>query len=235
MTVKDIIKKAMLDIGVIAAGEVPTSDEINDGLDALNFMLSEWNGVESGIAINKDVAKTLVAGDYSYTVGPGADFNVQRPERIVSAFLRDVSNNDTPISVLTSRAEYDGISDKQASGTPACVFYDATLPTGTLLVWPVPNDTLGLHIMVPEPFTRLTSLTTDLATVFPPGYEAAIRWNLGFELCPMYGKQISPEHMAKVKSSREKMISTHFARTVAPVDVNAQVGAGSGGFNIYNT
>jgi hypothetical protein len=234
VTVKDIIKKAMMDIGAIASGEVPTAAEINDGLDALNLMLGEWNSVESGIPYSREVSHALTVGDYSYTVGPSGNFDAQRPERIAGAFLRDASDNDTPIKVLTAREEYDGIGNKTAQGSPDRVFYDPTWPTGTLLVWPVPNAALALHLLIPEPFTKLTSLTTDLTTVFPPGYEAAIRWNLGFELCPMYGKSISPEHLGKARASRDKLVSVNFSRTVAPVDVAGQVGAGSTRFDILN-
>ena len=234
MTVKDIIKKAMLDIGAIAAGEVPTSDEINDGLDALNFMLAEWAGVDSGIVANRDVAKTLALGVGSYTVGPAGDFAVQRPERIAGAFLRDASGNDIPLRVLESREEYSAIPNKSEPGRPSLVFYDVTLPAGTLLVWPVPTEQLSLHLLIPEPFTKLIALTTDLSSYFPPGYETAIRWNLGLELCPMYGKSVSMEHLGKCKTSRDRIVNTHFARKVVPVNVNSLVGGGSG-FNILDT
>ena len=33
----------MKDIGAVAAGEVPTADEAQDGLDMLNDMLAQWS------------------------------------------------------------------------------------------------------------------------------------------------------------------------------------------------
>ncbi len=237
MTVKDIIRMAMLDIGAIAAGEVPTAQEINDGLAALNFMLSEWNGIDSGIYINREVSKALVIGQASYTVGTGGDFNVQRPERIEGAFVRDASGNDTPVKILTERREYDAIDNKTVAGTPMYVFYDATLPSGTLYAYPVPDDnTLTMYLLAPEPFVKLTSLTSDLSTLFPPGYEAAIRWNLGVELCPGYSRNPTEVHLGKAKVSRERAFGVNFARKVEPVNVSEITGLGaSGGFDFLTS
>ena len=39
----DIITRAMKDIGAVAAGEVPTADEAQDGLDMLNDMIAQWS------------------------------------------------------------------------------------------------------------------------------------------------------------------------------------------------
>ena len=39
----DIITRAMKDIGAVAAGEVPTADEAQDGLDMLNDMCAQWS------------------------------------------------------------------------------------------------------------------------------------------------------------------------------------------------
>ena len=37
----DIITRAMKDIGALAAGEVPTADEAQDGFDMMNDMLDQ--------------------------------------------------------------------------------------------------------------------------------------------------------------------------------------------------
>ena len=39
----DIITRAMKDIGALAAGEVPTADEAQDGFDMMNDMLDQWS------------------------------------------------------------------------------------------------------------------------------------------------------------------------------------------------
>ena len=46
----DIITRAMKDIGALAAGENPTADEAQDGLDMLNDMIAQWSN-ENMLAI----------------------------------------------------------------------------------------------------------------------------------------------------------------------------------------
>ena len=43
LTSADIVKSAMRIIGAIGKSEVPSSDEMMDGLQALNLMLELWS------------------------------------------------------------------------------------------------------------------------------------------------------------------------------------------------
>jgi hypothetical protein len=49
MTANDLIRQALLELGVISVGEGATAEEANDSLAMLNDMLAEWE--LSGIAI----------------------------------------------------------------------------------------------------------------------------------------------------------------------------------------
>jgi hypothetical protein len=68
MTVQQLINQSLIQLGVIASGESPSSDESADALTALNLMISSWN----------EMLKLTLAGSYAsilYTFSPIATFS----------------------------------------------------------------------------------------------------------------------------------------------------------------
>lgn len=67
----DIITRAMKDIGAVAAGEVPTADEAQDGLDLLNDMLAQWSNENMMVFYRTEIVFPTVQNTVQYTLGPG--------------------------------------------------------------------------------------------------------------------------------------------------------------------
>lgn len=67
----DIITRAMKDIGAVAAGEVPTADEAQDGLDLLNDMLAQWSNENMMVFYKTEIVFQTVQNTVQYTLGPG--------------------------------------------------------------------------------------------------------------------------------------------------------------------
>lgn len=66
----DIITRAMKDIGAIAAGEVPTADEAQDGLDMLNDMLAQWSNENMMVFYRSEIIFQTTQNQVQYTIGP---------------------------------------------------------------------------------------------------------------------------------------------------------------------
>jgi len=66
----DIITRAMKDIGAIAAGEVPTADEAQDGLDMLNDMLAQWSNENMMVFYRSEIIFKTTQNQVQYTIGP---------------------------------------------------------------------------------------------------------------------------------------------------------------------
>jgi hypothetical protein len=67
----DIITRAMKDIGAVAAGEVPTADEAQDGLDLLNDMIAQWSNENMMVFYKTEIVFQTVQNTVQYTLGPG--------------------------------------------------------------------------------------------------------------------------------------------------------------------
>jgi len=67
---------------------------------------------------------------YAYTTTAG------RPTKIVYAYRRDVNDIDNEVRLIGEK-EYMRQSNKGSSGPPVEIWYQPTLTTGTLFVWPV--------------------------------------------------------------------------------------------------
>lgn len=188
-TARDIIKGSLRDIGVLATGENPSSEEANDALELLNQMLDSWYNEKLIIYNIVKEEFTLVAGTQSYTIGSGATFNTSRPQKVESALIKDGNTEYQVVEVdLDTWSE---IADKTTTSDLPTMFYrEGSYPNDTYYFWPVPSaaNTLVLHSW--KPLAQLAGLSTSLS--LPPGYLRAIRSNLGVELCPQFGKEPTP-------------------------------------------
>lgn len=174
-------------IRVLGTDVLLTSQEAADGLYALNSMLDAW-GVDRFMVYQiQQTTHSWASGSASRTIGVGGNFNVARPIKIEPQgnFFRDSSDNDYPVRVYP-REVYDSIIGKTDGGSiPSCLFYDDGYPTRTLYAYPVPGETVTLHLNHWLPLQVFDTLTEEIA--LPPGYQAAIEENLAVFWAPEWG------------------------------------------------
>lgn len=203
-TANSLITQALKVSGVLGQGQIASAEDMNDALQHMNQMLAQWRTQRWLVYRLADVSK-VSTGAQSYTVGPGGDFNVARPEQIASGFFRQLNPTagtsglvDFNMSIIRSRQDYNSIALKQMPSFPQAVFYDNTYPLGTLLLWPVPNTNFEIHISVLQDLEQIDSLIQVIN--LPMQYDAALMWNLAARLRPSY--QLPPDQtvtaMAKV-------------------------------------
>lgn len=188
MTPQDIINRALRLIGAISQGEAAEADDTANALEALNGLLASWSLERLNIYRIAENTLPLSAGVGSYTVGPGGALNIPRPDRLASAFVRDVNGMDIPLSVIDKPA-YDAIPDKALPGTyPDRIWLDPATPLATLHLWPLPGANLTLHLST---WQALAGVALADTLVLPDGYERALAYNLALELAPEYGAPVS--------------------------------------------
>lgn len=189
-TAQTIINRSLRLLGMIGAGESPTADETADALVALNAMLDSWRNERLMAYAISENTLTMTVGDSSYTIGPGGDLSITRPVKLEYVFFR-VNGDDYPV-LLVDKGRFDAIQDKAiTSDWVEMAYYNPTMPTGTLNVWPVPSAANVMHIGVWEPFTEFATASDTVA--LPPGYERALAYNLAIEIAPEYGRSVSSE------------------------------------------
>jgi len=200
----DIITQSLKDSGVIGVGQTASAEDAQDALYKLNQMISQWNR-KRWLVYHLITLNLTSTGAQSYTVGTGGDFSTPRPDRIESAFFRQMINSqpnqiDYPLEILEAREDYNRIRLKTLQTFPAWLFYDSGYPLGTIYPWPVvPSGIYGIFISVKAQIDRFTSLSQTI--VLPPEYEAALHYNLCVRLRPAYQLPPDPTIVALAKDS----------------------------------
>jgi hypothetical protein len=93
MTVRDLLSWMLRESGVVAAGQVPTSQDINDAFLRVNTLLAQWQRKRWLVYHLVDVF-TPSTGQAAYYVGPEQSFNIaMRPDKIFSGFFRQFNQN----------------------------------------------------------------------------------------------------------------------------------------------
>lgn len=202
-TAVDLFQLALKDLGALGIGQSISPDDTADALSTVNMMLDSWQAERLMVYHLIDTG-ILSTGKQSYTVGLGGDFNIARPIKIASAYARlnpGMANPiDYPVKMLDAREDYARIGLKSLASFPEWAFYDAAMPLGNLLYCPVPNNSFELHILTMEQLPQFPTPATVIT--LPPGYLAAIRYNLAIWLCGMY--QIDPPRSVQMLAAGTK-------------------------------
>lgn len=182
-----IISDALKELGVIAIGEQPSAAEADDGLDVLNDLLDSWRLEDLMIYSVRPLVFPLVAGQQSYTVGTGGNFNTPRPDRIEAVYIRSSNGTDYAAEITTNYQLYaDVVSKGVTAQLPSLIYDDNGFPLRTLRMWPVPSDaSFSAVLWAWVPLPSFPDLATDVT--LPVGYSMALKSNLAVALAPRYG------------------------------------------------
>jgi len=219
-TGQTLVNRSMRLLGLINSGDSPTATESSDALIAINAMLDSWRNDRLMAYALQDESLTLVAADSSYTIGSGGQLNTVRPVSIEGCYCR-ASSIDYPVRVIQFE-EWNSIVDKTAtSDIPEVVYYEPTMATGTLQVWPVPTTANVLHITTRVPFTALVLGTT---VSLPPGWEDAIASNGAIAIAPEFEKEPSQSVIKMAQDSLKGIKRTNSRPIMAYSDLNLMFG-----------
>lgn len=181
-TAKTIIRDALILCGGLEDDEQPTGEQEAFALRALNRLCKSWSVKGLKAWCWDEATLPLVASTASYTIGPGATLDIDRPLRIEN--VRKVVNSDeTPVRIA-SRQEYMDQPSKDSEGEPVMVFYDPKLDEGVMYIWPTPDAAHTLKFSYRRYIEDLDLATND--PYFPSEWLDAIVYNLAFRLCPKY-------------------------------------------------
>jgi hypothetical protein len=160
------------------------ADNIGLKLDDNSIHWTTISSVDSATTLTAAAGPATAAANgnrvYAYTT------KAERPTKIVSAFRRDKNDYDTEITIIGEN-EYFLQSDKGSTGPPVEVWYQPTMTTGSLYVWPVDGGAnwdkivLSVHYY-PDDFDAAGDNPQ-----FPIEWGNALVWNLAAELGSEYG------------------------------------------------
>ena len=239
MTVREMIRDAMQEVGAIAAGESVTDADAQVAFVRLNSMLELWQTERLTIYNMNRLTFSFVDSQAAYTIGvtatPAPDWATPvRPtylERVTTLHnVGDDNEFETAVQMLTMD-EWQRIRMKTIESTyPTRCYYNPGYPFGTLYFYPVPTDTaVDAVIYMPVPMTTVANLSADL--VLAPGYSEAIRYNLALRLCPVFGRPPDPSVAALAVETKAQIKRANL--WMPEVSVDPALREGSGAFDIF--
>lgn len=217
--VSTMIVNSLIANGEKRIGDTLTAVEQTYYLGKLNSMVESWSLNRSLCyqILQENFALTVSTGTYS--IGTGATFNTARPNKIISAFVRDSANADSNVKVIPYDA-YDSITLKSvAASYPRYLYYDQGYDSsgfGTIKISPFPIAGLTLYFDSAKQLQSFASVSTAL--LMPPGYQRAIESNFTIETAPGL-KSVQPEVIRIARESKAALIGNNVTDPISRLDV----------------
>lgn len=230
-TPNDIIDSALRAAGILGVGQDASDEDLKDGFQHLNMMLAEWNTKRAHV-YSMSMHQIQCTGGQTYSVGPGGDFSIPRPDHVEAAFITQNYQGDNPIdfplTLLNSMEDYARIGLKKLSSFPSLAYYDQAFPVGNLYIWPVAQPQYHLTIVTRDMLQGFSTPADDI--ILPPQYHSAILWNLAVRLCVLY--RVDPGSAAAQARATLNAI-TNVNAQVPTLSMPGAVRGSAGAFNIY--
>jgi hypothetical protein len=134
------------------------------------------------VTITTGLASAAASGKkvYAYTT------KAERPIKILSAFRSDKNGIDNQIDII-GEDDYRQQANKTSDGPPVELWYQPTLTTGTLYVWPDNGGANWDKISMSAQYYPDDFDTAANNPQFPIEWGNALVWGLAAELCSEYG------------------------------------------------
>lgn len=159
VTRDQIIQEALEITGVYDPSVTTPAVDISSCSMSLNIMCKALAMEGLPLWAVQEITIPMIANQASYQIGPASSQN--RPLRILDAFIRDSSGNDTSLKII-SRYDYDTQGAKASQSTPNQLWYDPQLTNGIVTVYGVPIDaTNTIHIVIQRQFQDFNSSTDN--------------------------------------------------------------------------
>lgn len=155
-TIRDICTLALKEAGVLGVGQTALAEDINDVFILLNRMLAQWQQKRWIVPSLYDIS-AIGNGLASNPIGPGQFWNAQRPTKVQAAyFIQNIAGAGPnavsfPLIPIYSYENYSQLALKQLPAWPQYFFYDNQFPNGNVFIWPIPDSTYTVHLILKSP------------------------------------------------------------------------------------
>lgn len=195
--------------------ETVSNDDKQTLLYAIQDRLAAWAD-DIIIPVVATESLSMVSGTATYTIGESGSpsLNTARPDKVVGAYVRE-GDYDYPVGII-SEAVYRTITDKSSTGRPEKLYPLYGTPNVTIYLWPVPDSTDTLYVVLQQIMTEPTTYTQDtFATLGLPGYiYNALKWRVAIDIAPGFERQLTQEILWNANDAYANMTSKHLARNM---------------------
>ncbi len=194
-TGRAICQASLRTLGVVGDGFTMTDAQGATSLDVLNsFIDSLGTQPQSMYTVTRSVT-TCAPSVLEYTIGPGGDFDMDRPVRIQGAgFLvpgtSGTTTEELQIPLITDDMYMFTQMKRQPNAQPTSLYYNPTNTGpegfGRILLWPILTQAVDITLYVQEFLAQFPNAATEVILV--PGLHRMLVYNLAKELLPNYGQ-----------------------------------------------
>jgi hypothetical protein len=227
-TAIDLIKLMLKKARVLGRGDILGPELAQDSLDTVNLMLDSWS-LDKLFVYVEELHRFVTTGAEVYTIGPGGDFDIPRPNDLTSAYTQ-VEGVSYPMEILRNGQQYDNIRLKSLSQTwPSVVWYEKTYPLGLLHFWPLGPYEVNLRFT--KALQQFPKLTTPVE--LPTGYKKVLVDAGAVELAQANNTEISPLVLQSATNGIMRLKRSNSQQTTRSVEASAMSSRfGQGQYNI---
>ncbi len=137
--VSELVTSALRLIGAVATGETPHDNEISEGIEALNYMVKDWQNEGIGLWLNKEVILFPELNEYAYSLGPTGDHASESFANTTLSAL--VASGASSITITSSTGfsdtyDVDGIITAVTPVGAGAITFDGVLVTDSIAYLP---------------------------------------------------------------------------------------------------
>lgn len=198
LTRDEIIRRAYQLAGALDSKNTPTGDDIAMASDILGMELDYLQA--QGVLLRSITYTTqaVTSGTASYTL-PGDTIDVMVEPDNRAGQIWQTAGSETVVRNVT-RADYDAISNKTATGTPTLALIQK-LASVTLTLWPVPDASMTFRY---SKVSLLDDMSTGAATLdLARKWQKPITYTLAWQLALAKGVELN--RVGFLKNQAEEM------------------------------
>jgi len=195
----DLIKQALLIVGVIPLGEEPDADQLsiaNQALDSITKYLEAHNMFLWSFS---DVSIPTVATTASYTITNGDAIGIKEA-------WYTTANEKYPLEII-SADDYSAITDKTTAGTPEYVYFSRGINAPVLYLYPVPDAVLAATYRLALRLRDWDNANDNsTSALFPQWWMEPLKWKLAANLAHVF--QAPPNKIALLEAKATDLINS---------------------------
>jgi hypothetical protein len=177
-TARNLITDSLRILGVVGQDATPNNSQISIGLTELHNVVAQLE-LDNLYPYTDIVTKgTLVTGQTSYSVGTGANIDINRPNRIKTLAL-NFGGIYRPLKQESTLTFDDEARFSSVSTVPSLFIYRTDFPNGTLEIYPKPSQNFE-YTMTSQ--VKMLEYGLNDEILLPSGYYPLIMFSLAEQL-----------------------------------------------------
>jgi len=190
-----IITAAMRKLGVIAQGQTPSTEDLNNGATALNMLIGMMRAYGMPMWERKYYTFSPVVGQESYMFGTGQAFNVPYPLKVYQLYR---ITSGTKIDMEIESFYNFNQLPINSSGIPIKGTYHPQNNLGILRLWPIPDSTASsstFTLVYQQPFQYFINSTDTMD--MPEEWYVPLVYKLAVLMAPEWGVPLGDRNSLK--------------------------------------